>query len=358
MSVQIISAEQAVGELTRYSAVIDARSEAEFALDHLPTAVNWPTLNDAQRHAIGTLYKQVNPFEARKRGAALAAHNIAAHIERELMDTPKAWQPLLYCWRGGQRSGSLALVLDQIGFRVSLLQGGYKAFRAAMLLDVPKRVARLRFVVIAGPTGSGKTRLLTALARAGAQVLDLEALARHRASVLGLVPGQTQPTQKRFDMLLWDAVRDFDPARVVFVESESKKIGDLAVHAALIDAIRQSPCLELELSLEGRIALLMRDYDYFVSDAALFSDRLDALTELRGKAVVNAWKAQIQAGQIEAVVRDLLTQHYDPGYAQSMQRNFTQIAGARRLRLPDPQDTRFEHLAQELVAQGEELLHG
>jgi tRNA 2-selenouridine synthase len=351
MSLQVITANQAVAGLADFSAVIDARSEAEFALDHLPGAVNWPTLNNSERERIGTMYVQVNPFEAKKRGAAMAARNIAAHIERELLDAPRNWQPLLYCWRGGKRSGSLALVLDQIGFRVSLIEGGYKAFRAAVRADLPVQAQRHRFQVVCGPTGSGKTRLLGALARVGAQVLDLEALAQHRSSVLGQIPGQNQPAQKRFDTLIWDALRTLDTTRPVFIESESKKVGNLAVPAALIDAMHASPCLDLQLPTPERVALLLEDYDFFVQDRALFCDRLSALTELRSKAVVEAWKAQVHDGQTEQVVRELLELHYDPGYAASIRRNFLHYGQAKALPAQDRQDATFARIAHALRAE-------
>lgn len=241
MSLHPVPAAQAIAQLAQYSAIIDARSESEFAEDRLPGAINWPSLNDAQRSEVGTLYKQVSPFEAKKRGAALVAANIARHIEREVLDKPKDWQPLVYCWRGGKRSGSLAHVLGQIGFRVHLVEGGYKAFRAELLGQLPALVQRLHYRVICGPTGSGKTRLLQALAAEGAQVLELEALASHRSSVLGLLPDQPQPSQKQFDTRVWDTLRRFDTAQPVYVESESKKVGNVAVPASLIDAMRASP---------------------------------------------------------------------------------------------------------------------
>jgi tRNA 2-selenouridine synthase len=350
VTVQIVSAAEALARLTEFSAVIDARSEAEFAEDRLPGAVNWPTLNDEERHRIGTIYTQVNPFEAKKRGAALAAANIARHIEREVIERPRSWQPLVYCWRGGKRSGSLALVLDQIGFRVTLIEGGYKAFRAAVLADLPSQAQRHSYRVVCGPTGSGKTRLLEALERAGAQVLDLEDLACHRSSVLGLIPGQAQPTQKRFDTLVWDRLRGFDPQRPVFIESESKKVGNLAVPAALIEAMRASPCLRLELPDDERVALLLEDYDFFVRDPELFCERLDALVTLRGAAVVALWKAQIRAGDIESVVRELLVKHYDPGYAASIERNFTQYGAARLIAPTDRSISAMEELARMLAA--------
>ncbi len=343
MSLTAMHAAEVLQRLQEFDTVIDARSEDEFEEDHLPLAVNWPTLNNAERQTIGTLYKQVNPFEAKKRGAAIAARNIAMHIEREVLDKPKDWRPLAYCWRGGKRSGSLSLVLDQIGFRVTLVEGGYKAFRAAMLQDLSARLARLDLRVVCGTTGSGKTRLLHALAGVGAQVLDLEALARHRSSVLGAIPGQAQPAQKRFDMLIWDTLRQFDPARPVFVESESKKVGNLFVPTVLVEQMRASPCLNLVLPMASRVALLLEDYAFLTRDTAYFCERLDVLATFRGKALVAAWKEKVMAGALQPVVQDLLVQHYDPGYLESMARHFRQYPQAVTV---SPQD----HTLQAMTA--------
>lgn len=350
MTVQAIAAADAIARLADFSAVIDARSEAEYAEDRLPGALNWPTLNNEERHRIGTIYAQVNPFEARKRGAALAAANIARHIERELIDAPKSWQPLVYCWRGGKRSGSLALVLDQIGFKVTLIEGGYKAFRTAVLADLPLQAKRHHYRVVCGPTGSGKTRLLQALEQAGAQVLDLEDLACHRSSVLGQIPGQDQPTQKRFDTLVWDKLRTFDAARPVYIESESKKVGNLAVPESLVEAMRASPCLKLELPDDERVKLLLEDYAFFVSDPELFCDRLSALVMLRGKAVVEGWQAQVRSGEVEPVVRELLFKHYDPGYSASIERNFKQYGRAETIAPADRSAAAMGALARAIRA--------
>ena len=350
MTVQAIAGVDAIARFPDFDTIIDARSEAEYAEDHLPGAQNWPTLNDGERHLVGASYAQINPFEARKRGAAFAAANIARHIERSVIDKPKAWQPLIYCWRGGKRSGSLALVLDQIGFRVAVVDGGYKAFRAAVLADLAQQAGRLHYRVVCGPTGSGKTRLLHALDEAGAQVLDLEDLACHRSSVLGQVPGQPQPTQKRFDTLVWNKLRLFDAARPVFIESESKKVGNVAVPDALVQAMRASPCLRLELAQDQRVALLMEDYEFFISDPALFCDRLAALTTLRGKGVVERWQAQVRAGDLEPVVRALLQMHYDPGYLASIERNFSLYAQAQPITPRDRSAQAMAGLAQAILA--------
>ena len=258
--------------------------------------------------------------------AALVARNIAAHIEREVMPLPKDWKPLVYCWRGGTRSGSLALVLDQIGFRVHLLEGGYREYRRAVIAALEELPARFQYRVVCGTTGSGKSRLLQVLRDQGAQVLDLEALANHRGSVLGLVPGSAQPSQKSFDSQVWDTLRAFDAARPVFVESESKKVGDLRVPLRLVECMRQSPCIRLELPLDARVRLLIDEYDFFVKDTPAFCARLDALRASRGNEVINGWQEAARAGRTEEVVQDLLVTHYDPNYNHSMQRNFIGVA--------------------------------
>ena len=350
MSLDRISAADALTRLGEFSTIIDARSEGEYAEDHLPGAVNWPSLHDEERKVVGTRYKQISQFEAKKLGAALVAHNIAAHIQRDVLDKPRDWQPLLYCWRGGKRSGSLALVLEQIGFKVSLVDGGYKAFRAALVDNLPQLAARHHYRVVCGPTGSGKTRLLQALSAQGAQVLDLEALANHRSSVLGMIPGVAQPSQKAYDRRIWTALRGFDPARPVYIESESKKVGNVAVPDGLIAAMRASPCLRLDLPEDERVALLLEDYDFFVKDIEFFCNRLSALTEARGKAVVQDWQARARIGDVASVVRELLVQHYDPGYLQSMQRNFAQYEEARALAPNDRSQQAMADLARLLLA--------
>jgi tRNA 2-selenouridine synthase len=351
VSLERISAEEALVALANFSDVIDARSEGEYAEDHLPGAVNWPSLHDEERKIVGTKYKQINQFEAKKLGAALVAKNIAEHIQRDVLDKPRDWQPLIYCWRGGKRSGALALVLDQIGFRITLVDGGYKAFRAALVADLPQLAARFHYQVVCGPTGSGKTRLLQALKAEGAQVLDLEALANHRSSVLGAIPGVEQPSQKAFDSGIWSTLRSFDPAKPVYIESESKKVGNVAVPEGVISAMRASPCLQIELPEHERVALLLEDYDFFVKDIPFFCERLGALTEARGKAVVQDWQARARSGDVASVVRELLIRHYDPGYLQSMQRNFLQHTSARVLAPRDRSLGAMSALARTLIAE-------
>lgn len=349
MSLILISATDALQRLAEFDTIIDARTEDEYLEDHLPGAVNWPTLTNDERIVVGTMYKQVNQFEAKKRGAALAARNIAGHIDREVISKPRGWTPLAYCWRGGKRSGSLALILDQIGFKATLIEGGYKAFRAAMIADVPGQVDRLSFRVVCGTTGSGKTRLLHALASQGAQVLDLEGLANHRSSVLGAIPGVAQPSQKRFDTLVWSALREFDAAQPVYIESESKKVGNVSLPTALITKMRASECINLVLPIQERIELLLEDYDFFVTNQALFCQRLDALVQARGRSVVESWKNQVLQGGTRSVVAELLSLHYDPVYLQSIDRNFRHFEQAITVSALDRSMANFQLTARSIL---------
>jgi tRNA 2-selenouridine synthase len=352
MPLTSIPATDAIARLDTFSAIVDARSPGEYALDHLPGAINWPVLDDVERALVGTEYRQVSPFAARKRGAALVARNIAMHIEQHALALPRDWSPLIYCWRGGQRSGALATVLGQIGFRIHLLEGGYQQFRRAVLAELETLPTRFRWRVICGPTGSGKSRLLQVLRERGAQVLDLEGLANHRGSVLGLVPGSPQPTQKAFDSALWNALRRLDPSQTVFIESESKKVGDLRVTQSLVDSMRAAPCVWLELALDARVALLMEDYHFFVTDTAAFTARLDALRVLRGHEVINGWQEKARAGDAATVVRELLVMHYDPVYQQSMRRNFPDLASSGVRIDWDGSAQGLDHAAQVTIEDG------
>jgi len=345
----VLSFTDVLPQLDEFDTIIDARSESEFALDHIPGAINCPVLNDEERILVGTTYKQVNAFEAKKVGAPLVARNIARHIETLFADKPRDWKPLVYCWRGGNRSGSMAHILAKVGWPVIQLDGGYKAFRGyvSAALDNPPT---LPFRVICGTTGSGKSRLLETLDAIGAQVLDLERLAAHRGSVLGHLPDEPQPSQKMFETRIWDKLRGFDPARPVFVESESKKVGNLRVPDAVMERMRASPCISLMLSRPNRVRLLMEDYQHFAVNPQALNEQLDHLVQLHGRATIDAWHDMANGGRMPELVDQLLVQHYDPAYLRSIDRNFVQVGQAEVLELADIGKEDFLAAARKLHA--------
>ncbi|WP_112487209.1 tRNA 2-selenouridine(34) synthase MnmH [Thiomonas sp. X19] len=351
MSLRSVTADEALTRLAEFDAVLDVRSPGEFTLDHMPGAVNWPVLDDAERVRVGILHVQTGAFEARRIGAALVARNIAMHIEQHAQGWPKEFAPLVYCWRGGNRSGAMAHVLAQIGFRVHLVPGGYKALRAALVRQLDALVPPLNFRVICGPTGSGKSRLLNALQAQGAQVLDLEMLAAHRGSVLGALPGEAQPSQKHFETRIWAVLRSLEPALPVFIESESKRIGKLQVPSALLERMHASPCMRLEATLPTRVRILLDDYAALTRDPAELLFRLESLTELRGKQTVARWRGLVEAGDFPSLVEELLAQHYDPSYGSSMARNYQDLMASPTWLVDDASAAAFDRLATQIIAQ-------
>ena len=346
----LFTADACLVQLEQYDSIIDVRSESEYALDHIPGAINCPVLNDAQRIEVGTLYKQTSAFEAKKIGAALVAENIALHLKQKFRDQPRDWKPLIYCWRGGNRSGAMAHIFAKIGWPVHQLDGGYKEYRRFITQKIDQQAQALSFQVICGPTGSGKSRLLQTLAAQGAQVLDLEKLAAHRGSVLGFLPTESQPTQKMFESRIWQTLRHYVAYRPVYVESESKKIGNCRVPELLMEKMRASPCIALELSAESRVQLLMEDYAHFVQQPHLLSVQLDHLLTLHGREKIKRWHAMAESDDLTNLVLELLTEHYDPAYLRSIQRNFLQLSSAQSLALENISTNAFLQAANALLS--------
>ena len=300
-----------------FDAIIDVRSPSEFAEDHLPGALSMPVLSDAERAEVGTIYVQDSPFRARKIGAALVARNAARHIEERLMGEGGGWRPLVYCWRGGQRSGAFAWMLREIGWSAQTVDGGYRAFRRAVqsyLYDAP---LPFRIVQLGGHTGTAKTALLPLLADRGVQVLDLEGLAQHRGSLLGARP-EGQPSQKTFETRLAQALHRIDPARVLVVEAESSKIGRLILPPGLWQAMKAAPMVEITAPPEARARYLAEAYDDILSDADTLRARLQPLRFHRSHALVDRWEGMIAAGERLALCRSLAEDHYDPAYDKGL----------------------------------------
>lgn len=334
-----------VAQLAGFDEIIDVRSEAEYAEDHIPGAINCPVLDNAERARVGTIYKQVSAFDAKIIGAALVSRNIARYLETKFGDRPRGWRPLVYCWRGGSRSGAFVHVLQQVGWRAGQLDGGYKAYRRAVIADLHDLPRQFQWRVVCGLTGSGKSRLLRELARREAQVLDLEALAAHRGSVLGNLPGEPQPSQKMFESLVWAGLRKFDAARPVLVEAESRKIGSVRVPEALMAAMWNGECIRLEAAVELRVAILLQEYQHFVSDPALLGIPLDGLTVLYGQKQIDAWKALAAAGAWNTLVRELLEKHYDPAYTRSTLKHYPHLAHAPALSVEAATDACYAEIA-------------
>lgn len=338
--------------MTDFDEIIDVRSPAEFAEDHIPGARNYPVLNNAERVIVGTLYKQESDFAAKKAGATLISRNIANHLEHHFADKPKQWRPLIYCWRGGSRSGAMAHILNQVGWHADKLDGGYKQYRRTVVAELAELPARLRLVVVCGLTGSGKSRLLQALHTLGAQVLDLEQLAAHRGSILGNLPEISQPSQKMFDSLVWWQLRHFDPARPVFIEAESKKIGKLRVPEALILAMWQDThCIRMEISSEHRVELLKSEYEHYLQYPESLIKKLEFLTRTYGHEQIGLWKALVNAGKWDEFVLALLEKHYDPVYTKSITSHYPGYHDAPMIRVTDITETGMLALAQSIQHQ-------
>ena len=318
----LIQTAQVLANPQQFDAIIDVRSPAEFALDHMPGAINLPVLSDDERAQVGTVHKQGSAFDGSRIGAALVARNIARLIDTELADKHRTWKPLIYCWRGGQRSQSLALILSRIGWRTHLLEGGYRDYRRAIVDELACSQADVPFVVIAGRTGTAKSLVLAQLAAQGQQVLDLEGLARHKGSVLGDLPNDPQPSQKMFESSVAAALRGFDRSKPVYVESESKKVGRCHVPDQVMLQMRASKVVTIEASVAWRADYLLQVYQHFVESTLALFKQLDCLVPLHGYDKIEAWKRLAQNAEWTSFVSALLNEHYDPAYDKAISRNF------------------------------------
>ena len=333
-----------------YSEIIDVRSQSEYAEDHMPGAINLPVLDDAERAQVGTIYKQVCPFTARKTGAALVAKNISQHLIEHFALKEKDYRPLVYCWRGGQRSNSMALVLAQIGWRVTVLEGGYKTYRAYVRDQLQQLPEQFTYQMLCGLTGTGKTYILRQLGQRGAQVLDLEGLANHRGSLLGEEwegKPAPQPQQKYFESLLLQRLQGFELSQPVWVESESNKIGRVYLPQSLWQQMKQASCVEIQVPLVARVQLLLQQYPHLVNHPDVLKAKLQLLKSRYGREKLNQWYQLIDARQWETFVQDVLQSHYDPTYTQSMERDFTKVE--RVLSLPDLSDANINKLVDSLL---------
>ncbi|HEY2661611.1 MAG TPA: tRNA 2-selenouridine(34) synthase MnmH [Caulobacteraceae bacterium] len=303
--------------LAPYDAIIDVRSPGEFAEDHLPGAINLPVLGDAERAEVGTIYVQESRLRANRIGAAYVARNIAHHLETALADKPATFAPLVYCWRGGQRSNSMATILSRVGWRTSVLSGGYRTYRRAARARLYDQPCPLQPILLDGDTGSAKTEILHRLAERGAQILDLEGLAGHRGSLFGGLAGRPQPSQKMFESRLLQALDVLDPARPVVVEAESSKIGDRMVPPALWQAMQAAPCIELVAPRSQRARYLVSAYGDIVVDPAALELAFRSLPVYPAQRRLDHWRRLAAEGDYETLAEALIELHYDPAYRRA-----------------------------------------
>jgi len=335
-----------IADRHRFDTLIDARSEAEFALDHIPGAINCPVLDNAQRVIVGTLYKQTGAFEARRVGGAMVAANIARHLQESFADKPANWKPLVFCWRGGMRSGSMVTVLRLVGWDAQQLSGGYKTWRRHVITQIETLCPQLDLRVLVGATGSAKTRILQALAAQGHQMLDLEDFAAHKGSLLGALPDRPQPSQTAFETRIAEVLDRIDLSRPLFVEGESRKIGRIALPQPMVDHLRASICIEIDATPEARLAYLLRDYAYVGASPQALTRQLALLTELHSNVVIDRWQQWAEQGDLAPLVRELIAMHYDPAYARSQSSNFTRWSERKTVVADDLSDEAIQRLAE------------
>ena len=336
-------------DLEGFDEIIDVRSPSEFAEDHLPGARNFPVLDDAQRREVGTLYNE-NPFAGRRLGAALISRQAASLIEGELSTRPKGWTPLVYCWRGGMRSRSLTVILRSIGWRARVLEGGYKAWRKHVTSELARLAGdpRLDLHILCGLTGSAKTRILTSLAEAGAQTLDLEGLANHRGSLLGSMG--PQPTQKHFENRLYQALSSLDLDQPIFAEAESNRIGNVHLPAAYWKRLPATHTYLISLPVAERTKYLLEDYPHLVERQEELTALLDKLRPLRGNDQVDDWQHQIADGRWQEFVTSILLNHYDLAYRRPGSEGCVYQEPAITVDLPDASPSSMTRAAHELIS--------
>jgi tRNA 2-selenouridine synthase len=333
--------------LAGFDVIIDARSPGEFAIDHVPGAVNLPVLSDAERAEVGTIYVQESRFKARRIGAAYVARNVARHIETVMADWPAAHRLLVYCWRGGMRSNAMAVILAQVGWRASVLAGGYRTYRRRVVQGLYERAPLDKVVLLDGHTGSGKTEVLTRLSAHGVQTIDLEGLAAHRGSLFGGLPGQPQPSQKLFESRLLAALDGLDRSRPVVVEAESSKVGQLMVPPVLWSAMDAAPRIVLSAPAAARARYLARMYADLGRDPAALIALLSRLPDRPGRQRLEAWTALAQAGDLEALAAALIEAHYDPAYRRSGRKAEEAVIGEANLTRLDAEA--FDQTAREVA---------
>jgi tRNA 2-selenouridine synthase len=238
--------------------ILDVRSSGEYAQGHMPGALSFPLFTDEERAAVGTAYKQQSREMAYEIGLEYVGPKMADWVRQARKIAGAAGQLRVHCWRGGQRSGSMAWLLRGGGLEVTTLEGGYKTYRQAVLDGFSRWKGQIS--VLSGKTGSGKTKILHALREMGEQIIDLEGIANHKGSAFGAIGEAPQPTVEQFENDLFDTLCTIDPNRRVWVESESRSIGRVYIPDGFWVTMRDAPVVNIEIPLQARIEHLLKDY--------------------------------------------------------------------------------------------------
>ena len=333
-----------------YDEIIDVRSPSEFHEDHLPNAINLPVLSNLEREHIGTIYKQESPFTAKRKGAELVSFNISKHLKNYFSNKEKDYSPLVYCWRGGQRSKSLSIILNSIGWKPTILEGGYQSYRKHIINSLDKILSTgFNLKIISGLTGSGKTKLLKQLSLAGAQVIDLEGLAKHKGSALGDEVNSAQPSQKMFERNIYELLQSFNAGIPIFLESESSRIGNLQVPAKLWNLMKISSLIEIQITHEKRIALLINEYQHLINDPKLLLSKLEKIKHLKPPSVFENWVNLINQRNVPSFVNSILKDHYDQAYLNSRGKTYVNDP-EDSYSLDDISDKSYGDLAKRIIS--------
>ena len=334
-----------------YDLIIDVRSPSEFAEDHLPGAINLPVLDDDERAETGTLYKQVSSFIAKRRGAALTTSNISRHLQTTLSDLPEDSTMLIYCWRGGMRSRSMALVLSSIGWDISLVNGGYQTWRRQIVAGLDKSTDPINIILLDGQTGTAKTAILNEMAALGAQTLDLEGMANHRGSAFGAHADTPQPSQKHFEALIWQSLRRFDLTQPVYVEAESSLVGKRRLPSRLWTEMKKAPRIIIEAPTTARADYLVSAYP----DLARNSDQLKASINLlcarHSAEQLAEWHQMATSEKFRDLAASLISTHYDTAYDRARTRRGEIVS--HTITIADLQPATLLGLARKIVSETE-----
>jgi tRNA 2-selenouridine synthase len=305
----------------KFDTIIDVRSPLEFAEDHIVGAINCPVLSDLERQKVGTIYKKESSFKAKIIGSSLTAKNIAFHIDNNFMEKKGSWQPLIYCWRGGQRSKAFSIVLSEVGWRTNQLKGGYKEYRNQVINFLDNIGPKLKITLISGKTGSAKTKILKSIENEGGQILDLEGLANHKGSLLGKIPDLIQPSQKFFESLIFNKIQNLNLKDKIYIEAESSKIGNIHIPKSIWKKMIKSPRIEISANVELRAKFLVSDYDYMCNDPTLINPIIKGLKNRLSKKLFDEWTNLIDRKKWFDLTKSFLENHYDPSYSSNTIKN-------------------------------------